>query len=110
MLKKGQDPMKDITVDDAIDALEYYAKGIGKVFGVPTPYFTQVSNGMRNGEPWSLIYSSYVLNQGDEKISIPDAQKPFVLDVYAMQMFNKSWSELNSSQKNQLYDRYPYLK
>jgi len=48
MVDKGQDPYKDISVDDVADLVEYLAKAGGQLKGLPTPYLVQVERGIRN--------------------------------------------------------------
>ena len=47
LVAQGKDPYKDISVDDVASLLEYLAKATGQVTGLPTPYFVQVSRGIR---------------------------------------------------------------
>ena len=47
MISQGQDPYKDISVDDAAAVIEYLAKAVGQVLGLPTPYFVQVERQVR---------------------------------------------------------------
>ena len=48
MVNTGQDPYKDISVDDVASLVEYLAKAGGQVTGLPTPYFVQVSKQLRH--------------------------------------------------------------
>ncbi len=48
LVNQGIDPYKDISVDDVAALLEYLAKGIGQVTGLPTPYFVQVEKQVRS--------------------------------------------------------------
>ena len=47
LLAQGQDPYKDISGDDVAAVIEYLAKAIGQLTGLPTPYFVQVEKGIR---------------------------------------------------------------
>jgi len=58
---KGEDPYKDISMDDVIAFVESLAKPTGEVLGVPTPYIIQVEKAIRAGEPKELIFSRWAL-------------------------------------------------
>ena len=47
LVAQGIDPYKDISMDDVASLVEYLAKATGQVTGLPTPYFVQVSRGIR---------------------------------------------------------------
>ena len=47
LVEQGQDPTKDISIDDVADLVEYLAKAGGQVTGLPTPYFVQVEKIIR---------------------------------------------------------------
>ena len=47
LYNQGIDPFKDINADDVANLVEYLAKAVGQVTGLPTPYFVQVEKGIR---------------------------------------------------------------
>jgi len=47
LIGQGQDPYKDISLDDVAALVEYLAKAAGQVTGWPTPYLVQVEKGIR---------------------------------------------------------------
>jgi len=47
LISQGQDPYKDISLDDVAALVEYLAKAAGQITGLPTPYFVQVEKGIR---------------------------------------------------------------
>jgi len=82
MIRGGQDPYKDIAMDDVVAAIEFFGKAIGQITGYPTPYLAQVSRAQRlywaehKDDPnaadvvWRLIYSDWALQP-----PTPDIQK-----------------------------------
>ncbi|MDP2730545.1 MAG: hypothetical protein Q8O55_08675, partial [Dehalococcoidales bacterium] len=63
MVAAGQDPYKDVSMDDFIAAVEFFAKAGGQIMGYPTPYLVQAERGLREGEPRELIFSRYALRE-----------------------------------------------
>jgi len=47
LIGQGQDPYKDISLDDVAALVEYLAKAAGQITGWPTPYLVQVEKGIR---------------------------------------------------------------
>ena len=66
MVEDGQDPYQDISMDDLIAAVEYFAKAAGQLTGLPTPYLVQAEKAIRAGEPWELIFSRWSLQKPDK--------------------------------------------
>jgi hypothetical protein len=71
LIKTNQDPFKQITPDALISTIEYFAKFAGELGGVPTPYFIMVERALRSGNYWELIFSRWVLQQGEKEITDP---------------------------------------
>ena len=67
LIRDGQDPFKDIKVDDLIDMVEFLAKGAGMASGVPTPYLVQIERALRgeegNRDLRELLYSRWALEE-----------------------------------------------
>lgn len=61
MISTGQDPYKDITMDDVIKMVEDLAKGVGGATGIPTPYLIQVEKAIRSGKLINILYSDWAL-------------------------------------------------
>jgi DNA-binding ferritin-like protein (Dps family) len=61
MIEAGQDPYKDITMDDIIRMVEDLAKFTGEATGIPTPYLIQVEKALRSGKLINLLYSDWAL-------------------------------------------------
>jgi hypothetical protein len=66
MVRDGLDPYKDISMDDVYGMIEYLAKGIGSVTGIPTPYIVQVEKAIRSGKPENLLFSEWSLKNDDK--------------------------------------------
>jgi len=77
MVERGQDPYEDITADDTASLIEYLAKAMGQLTGMPTPYFVQTERAIRHnieaGEPLDIkdfLFSEWALT-GEEKDYFP---------------------------------------
>ena len=77
LIEDGQEPFKDITTEDYIKAVEYYAKVAGKALGLPTPYGIQVERAIREDDLRGLIFSQYSLRESKKKKTetIPKGEK-----------------------------------
>ena len=72
---KWSNPDKDLTPEDIQAFTEHFAKGLGQLVGLPTPYGVQVTKAIQSGDYRQLLFSEYVLNLGkvgDKK------KKPYV--------------------------------
>ncbi len=74
LIGQGQDPYKDISTDDMASLVEYLAKAIGQVTGLPTPYFVQVEKLIRHkiqaGEEIGVkdfLFSEWALQPPEKK-------------------------------------------
>ena len=66
MVEAGQDPYKDITMDDVIAMVEDLAKSVGCATGIPTPYLIQVEKAIRSGKLINLLYSDWALEDPEQ--------------------------------------------
>ncbi len=66
MVEAGQDPYKDITMDDVISMVEDLAKSVGGATGIPTPYLIQIEKAIRNGKLINLLYSDWALEDPEQ--------------------------------------------
>ena len=82
---KYLDPDRDITPEDIQKFCEHFAKGIGQVVGLPTPYAVQVSQAIRDKDVRQLLYSKYILDLKDKE---PKKKKPYVKS-YAGEKYSK---------------------
>ncbi|KKM99589.1 hypothetical protein LCGC14_1146400, partial [marine sediment metagenome] len=48
LVEQGLDPYKDLSGDDLASMIEFLAKAVGQVLGLPTPYFVQLSKLLRH--------------------------------------------------------------
>ena len=74
---KYLDPDRDITPEDVQKFCEHFAKGVGQVVGLPTPYGVQVSQAIRDKDVRQLLFSKYILDLKNEE---PKKKKPYVKD------------------------------
>jgi len=65
LYEQGQDPFKDIQIDDVAVLVEYLAKAGGQVIGLPTPYFVQVEKSLRTkvGEDEDIEVKDFIFSQ-----------------------------------------------
>jgi len=65
LYNQGQDPYKDISVEDAVALIEYLAKAGGQVSGLPTPYLVQTEKMLRQKikEGDAITAKDYVFSQ-----------------------------------------------
>ena len=74
-IAKWNDPTKDITPKDIQAFTEHFAKGLGQLVGLPTPYGVQVKKAIQSGDYRQLLFSEYILKLGTEK---EKKKKPYV--------------------------------
>jgi hypothetical protein len=67
MIEDGLDPYENVTIDDWVSFLEYFAKTGGEVLGYPTPWLVQVESGIREGDPRQIIFSKWSLQEPENK-------------------------------------------
>src|SRR3990167_9177919 len=67
LIRDGQDPFKDISMDDVIEMIEFLAKAGGMATGTPTPYLVQVERAFRgeegNRDLRELLFSRWALEE-----------------------------------------------
>jgi len=64
---KWLDPDRDITPEDIDAFLEHFAKGVGQLVGLPTPYGVQVKRAVQSEDYRQLLFSEYILKLGEDK-------------------------------------------
>ena len=72
---KWINPDKDIKPEDIQAFCEHFAKGVGGLMGLPTPYGVQVKKAIESGDYRQLLFSEYILKLGTEK---EKKKKPYV--------------------------------
>jgi len=103
LLEQGRDPLKDVDTDYLVRTIEHYAKGIGQIVGIPTPYAVQVERAIRNADIRQMIFSQYALkNEGDAVKALQDS--------YAQAYGYNKWSDLPPEQQDRFYELRPDLK
>lgn len=103
LLEQGRDPLKDIDTDYLVRTIEHYAKAIGQVVGLPTPFIVQAERAIRNADIRQMIFSQYALkNEGDAVRALQDA--------YAQAYGYNKWSDLPEAQQERFWELRPDLK
>ena len=72
---KWINPDKDIEPEDIQAFCEHFAKGVGGLIGLPTPYGVQVKKAIESGDYRQLLFSEYILKLGTEE---KKKKKPYV--------------------------------
>ena len=99
-IAKWANPDKDIDAEDIQAFAEHFAKGLGQILGLPTPYGVQVTKAIKSGDYRQLLFSEYILNQGVEK---KKEKKPYVKS-YGGDKYSKYLK--NAYNKKSKYGKY----
>ena len=103
LLEQGRDPLKDVDTDYLVRTIEHYAKGIGQIVGLPTPFIVQAERAIRNADIRQMVFSQYALkNDGDAVKSLQD--------MYAQAYGYNKWSDLPEAQQEHFWELRPDLK
>jgi len=103
LIEQGKDPLKDVDTEYLVRTIEHYAKGVGQIVGVPTPYAVQIERMIRNADLRQLVFSEYALkNEGDAVGALQDA--------YAQAYGYKKWADMPDNLKEHFYELRPDLK
>jgi len=98
-IAKWADPEKDIDEEDIRKFTEHFAKAIGQLVGLPTPYAVQLSQAIDSKDYRQILFSEYIL-RGDKK---PKSKKKYV------KKYDDKYSKYLNKYKNK--DKYSkYLK
>jgi hypothetical protein len=93
ILEQGGDPLKDIDTDHVVSTIEHYAKAVGQLAGLPTPYAVQLERAIRNSDPRQIIFSQYALSNKDDVTSE-------YRDLYAQAWGYDSWADVPEGNAN----------